>query len=72
LPVEVECREGRPLWVRFRGKRPVVRLLDAWRVGGRWWLGEGGRDYFLLEVAGELVLEVFREGERWVLSQVLD
>jgi hypothetical protein len=30
------------------------------------------RDYFLLEVAGGLVLEVFREGERWVLSRVLD
>ncbi|WP_022799556.1 hypothetical protein [Thermus islandicus] len=49
-----------------------MRLLDAWRAGGRWWLGEEGRDYFLLEVAGGLVLEVFREGEGWVLSRVLD
>lgn len=50
----------------------MVRLLDRWRAGGRWWRLEEGRDYFLLEVEGGLVLEVFRQGEAWVLSRVWD
>ncbi|WP_279231699.1 hypothetical protein [Thermus thalpophilus] len=50
----------------------MVRLLDRWRAGGRWWRLEPGRDYFLVEVEGGLVLEVYREGEAWVLSRVLD
>lgn len=72
LPLEVGCEKGRPRWVAYRGRRRVVRLLDRWRAGGRWWRLEEGRDYFLLEVEGGLVLEVFRQGEAWVLSRVWD
>jgi len=72
VPVQVFCEEGRPRWVAYRGRRKVVRLLDRWRAGGRWWRLEAGRDYFLLEVEGGLLLEVYREGEAWILSRVLD
>ncbi|MGM8838785.1 hypothetical protein [Thermus sp. 93170] len=45
---------GKPRWVVLGRKRRVVRLLDRWRAGGRWWRLEPGRDYFLLEVEGGL------------------
>lgn len=67
-PVEFE-----PGAVRVRGQRHrVVRVLDRWRYGGRWWRGEPPRDYLLLEVEGGGVLEVFREGNRWFASRWLD
>jgi len=61
----------------------VTRVLDRWRAGGRWWQGEAPRDYFLLELAGGMVVEVYkedkgaeadeaREENTWVLSRVAD
>jgi hypothetical protein len=61
----------------------VIRTLDRWRYGGRWWRGEGPRDYFLLELEGGRTVEVFtRPGAPlpggaarpggWTLSRTLD
>jgi hypothetical protein len=38
-------------------------VLDAWRYGGRWWLGEPPRDHYLLELDDGRVVEVTREGD---------
>jgi len=55
-------------------RKPVAvrRILDFWCYGGRWWLSEPPRDYFLLELDSGHVVEVFRADERWVLSRVAD
>lgn len=88
--ITVQCDpQGNPS--RLEGKarqRGVTRVLDRWRAGGRWWEGEPPRDYFLLELAGGMVVEVYKEDreaseaeeskkeesekETWVLSRVAD
>lgn len=50
----------------------VWRILDHWRYGGRWWLNEPPRDYYLLELETGHVIEVYRSGEAWVLSRIVD
>lgn len=61
----------------------MVRVIDRWRYGGRWWRREGPRDYYLLELSDRRVVEVFvRPGGRvpgaelrprgWTLSRILD
>lgn len=51
---------------------PVQGVLDRWRFGGRWWLGELPRDCYLVQ-AGELVAELHREaGGRWWLARIQD
>lgn len=75
-PIEVDVGpSGRPLRLRWRGRTwRVTDTRDAWQAGGRWWLGEPDRAYWLLE-CGRARLEVYVElgGERrWVLSRVED
>jgi hypothetical protein len=55
-------------------QRPVGvrRVLDFWRYGGRWWLSEPPRDYYLLELETGHVVEVFRAADSWTLSRVSD
>lgn len=50
----------------------VRRVLDAWRYGGRWWVGEPPRDYYLLELETGHVFEVYRAGDTWTLSRIAD
>ncbi len=49
-----------------------VKIIDQWRIGGRWWLGERPRDYFRIEQAGKL-LDIYRTpgggGELWLLAK---
>ncbi|WP_019584645.1 hypothetical protein [Deinococcus apachensis] len=55
--------QGKPHVVRWRNRTyRVTREHDAWRAGGRWWLGEPCRDCWLLE-CGALTLEVHRFDE---------
>ena len=73
LPLQVSLKENSPQSLRFRQReRKVVRVLDSWRYGGRWWRLEGRRDYYLLELEGGAVVEVFCCGDRWVLSRTAD
>ncbi len=52
---------------RYRVREP----LDVWVVQGRWWGEEEKRVFFRLRTdRGEV--EVYRSGERWVLSKVMD
>jgi hypothetical protein len=55
-------------------QRPVrvSRILDFWQDGGRWWMNEPARHYYLLELETGNVCEVFKSGESWTLSGVSD
>lgn len=60
---------------RLEGPRKPVavrRVLDCWRYGGRWWVNEGPRDYYLVELETGHVFEVYCCAERWTLSRIAD
>ncbi len=71
VPVEIAGPGIRSVALKRRRYR-VRRILDRWRYGGRWWRGEPPRDYFLLELEGGRLLEVYQEAGRWVASRWLD
>jgi hypothetical protein len=49
---------GKPRMLHWRNRAyRVTREHDAYRTGGRWWLGEPSRDCWVLE-CGALVVEV--------------
>lgn len=64
LPCRVALEDGRP--------RAVRGVLDAWRVGNRWWRREAPSDHYLLDLDGGLVAEVFVQDGRWQLERILD
>lgn len=70
--VSVHTARGWPATIR-RGDRAyrVLELLDVWVVQGRWWGEEEKRVFFRLRTDGGL-LEVYRSGEHWVLSRIMD
>ncbi len=50
----------------------VRRILDFWCYGGRWWLNEPPRDYYLLELDSGHVVEVYNAADNWTLSRIAD
>jgi hypothetical protein len=67
--------DGRPAWLRWRGRRERVRVCNAWRVEGAWWQGDrAGRAYYTLLTASRAALVVFHDEAdgRWYLEGVLD
>jgi hypothetical protein len=56
---------------RTQGGR-VRRVIDEWRVAGRWWATELRRDYYLLELDGGMLIELYREGEQWCVTGIAD
>ncbi len=74
IPVNVLTNEkGHPCGLN-RPQRPVkvTRILDTWQDGGRWWLNEPPRDYYLLELETGSVWEVYKSGSDWTLSGIAD
>lgn len=73
--VQVETRDAQPTRLIWQGQAyPVQALLDRWRYGGRWWLGEQPRTCYLVQ-AGALTAELHHEdGEegRWWLARLQD
>ncbi|WP_291432244.1 DUF6504 family protein [Deinococcus sp.] len=73
--VQVDLRAGHPARLIWRGQPyPVQAVLDSWRYGGRWWLGEQSRTCYLVQ-AGPLTAELHHEdgeGGRWWLARLLD
>lgn len=63
---------GRSGHARSLRPRSVVRVLDQWRYAGRWWEDEVSRDYYLVELADGVRLELFQEGDAWWLSKMSD
>lgn len=73
LPVDVEMsREGTLERLRWKGQwTRVERRVTAWVIQGQWWSAEVRREYMrVLTTTG--VVEVYREGDTWWLSHVLD
>lgn len=66
---------GYPRSLTWGGRTyPVGTVVDEWRFGGRWWLGERPRTCYLLQ-AGALTAELHREDGphgRWWLARVQD
>ena len=72
-PIEViTSPNGMPARLRLKGQWvPVERLITAWVIQGVWWSDEVRREYLrVLTSIG--VVEVYREGDHWWLSRVLD
>ena len=73
--VQVDVRDGHPTRLTWDDRAfPVSMVLDWWRFGGRWWLGEGPYDCYLVQ-AGALTAELHHEasGEgRWWLARLQD
>lgn len=64
LPRQVALDDGRP--------REVLAVLDAWRVGNRWWRREPPSHHYLLELDGGLTADVFVQAGTWRLEGILD
>lgn len=69
----VQQHGGQPRQVYWQGRAHHIQsILDQWRSGGRWWLGEAPRDCYLVQ-AGPLTAELHHEeGGRWWLARVQD
>lgn len=50
----------------------MARVIDEWRVATRWWASEIRRDYYLLELSGGMLIELYREGEAWWVTAITD
>ncbi|GEM49792.1 hypothetical protein [Deinococcus cellulosilyticus] len=69
----VETREGRISRVTTENRAYViVRTVEHWRAGGRWWRGEYPRNYYLLRTRENTLLEVYEEVLTWTLSAIQD
>ena len=72
LSIEVGLRsDGTPMWLRWGGwARLVEQVYEFWREQYRWWEQPVTRDYYQVEVNGEVVFTVFRDGKgRWFLDR---
>ena len=77
---------GRPTWLRWRGRRERVSVCNTWRVESAWWQQPGpeascadqnagtGHAYYTLLTASRIALVVFQDeaNGRWLLEQILD
>lgn len=67
------ARDGLPHRVEVDGRVRAVRyVLDAWRVGDRWWRGEAPSDHWLLELEDGAILELRERDGVWELAGTLD
>lgn len=72
MPVEVETEAGRPRAIRWaRHRLEVERIVETWVVQGRWWACEECRVYWRV-LTRHGVLDLYRRGDHWRLSRVLD
>ena len=73
LPVEVVVSgNGALVRLHWKGRwTHVERRINAWVIQGQWWSDEVRREYMrVLTTIG--VVEVYRQGDSWWLSRVLD
>lgn len=72
-PVEIiASRNGAPARLRLKGQWvQVERRITSWVIQGGWWSDEVRREYMrVLTSLG--AVEVYREGDNWWLSRILD
>ncbi len=72
LSIDVGLRpDGAPMWLRWGGwARLVDQVYEFWREQHNWWDQPVARDYYQVEVNGEVVFTVFCDGKgRWFLDR---
>jgi len=72
-PIEViTSPNGAPARLRWKGEWvQVERRINAWVIQGVWWSDEVRREYMrVLTTIG--AVEIYRQGNSWWLSRVLD
>jgi len=74
LPLAIDVGlgpEGTPVWLRWGGwARLVQQVYEFWREQRHWWDQPVTRDYYQVEVNGEVVFTVFRDSQgRWFLDR---
>jgi hypothetical protein len=72
LAIDVGLRpDGTPMWLRWGGwARLVDQVYEFWREQRNWWDQPVARDYYQVELNGEVVFTVFRDGKgRWFLDR---
>ena len=72
LPIRVRTRaDGAPEALSWGGwSRHVERVYEYWRELKTWWDAPAQRDYYQVEVNGETVFTLFRDGKgRWFLDR---
>lgn len=73
MPIRVESRDALPSRLHTPDEAyEVLRVLDAWRSGGRWWRGEPPSNHFAVELEGGLLASIFERGGRWRIERVQD
>lgn len=71
-PVEASIKKGWPVRIKRENKFYATRqVVDFWIVQSRWWATEERRIYFRLWT-DRGTIEVYRSGDSWVLSKILD
>ncbi|MHA0043950.1 hypothetical protein [Deinococcus sp. PEB2-63] len=71
--------DGTPKVIRWAGRTyHLTQVLDQYRAGGRWWLGEPSRDCWVIQ-CGPVTMEVHRFDEKegahpqgWFLARMQD
>jgi len=72
LVIDVGLRpDSTPMWLRWGGwARLVDQVYEFWREQHHWWDRPVVRDYYQVEINGEVVFTVFRDGKgRWFLDR---
>jgi len=72
LSIDVGLRpDGTPMWLRWGGwARLVDQVYEFWREQHNWWDQPVARDYYQVELDGEVVFTVFCDGKgRWFLDR---
>lgn len=71
-PIEVQVKRGWPVSFRWNGRvHRVCEMLDVWVVQGQWWGEEQKRVFFRVRT-DRCVVELYRSGDRWVLTKQMD
>lgn len=71
-PVEARIKKGWPAFIKRDNKFYATRqVIDFWIVQSRWWATEERRIYFRLWT-DRGTIEVYRSGDTWVLTKILD
>ncbi len=74
LPLGIEVGpgpEGEPQWLRWGGwERIVNQVYEYWREEWSWWDQPEMRDYYQVEIRGEVTFTIFRDSlGHWFLDR---
>lgn len=68
--ITVRVDHGTPVaLLGTRGERTITRILTTWQYRSRWWQSEITRNYYMLELHGGAIIDVFCENERWFATK---